>query len=85
MGSMSAVMQRLYVCVLCASRGSSKSCILHNLQFVDAGRGCKGRPHGKFILQSLIGSDECLLLFTLSCCCECFIICSGLYACTEML
>ena len=29
-------MQMLYFCVLCASCG-----ILHDLQFVDAGRGCK--------------------------------------------
>ena len=35
------VMQMLYVCVLCASCGSSQSCILHDLQFVNAGRGCK--------------------------------------------
>ena len=31
-----------------------------------------------------IGSNECLLLFTPSCCCA-FIICSGLCTCTEML
>ena len=35
------------------------------------------RPYGRGILQSrshdyLIGSHECLLLFTQSCCCECF-------------
>ena len=34
-------MQMLYVCVLCASCGSSQCCILHDLQFVNAGRGCK--------------------------------------------
>ena len=28
------VMQMLYVCVLCASCGSSQCCILHDLQFV---------------------------------------------------
>ena len=33
------VMQMLYVCVLCAS-------MLHNLQFVDTGRGCKRQPYG---------------------------------------
>ena len=27
--------------VLCASWGSSQRCILHDLQFVKAGRGCK--------------------------------------------
>ena len=31
------VMQMLYVCVLCASCGSSQFCVLHDLQF---GRGC---------------------------------------------
>ena len=40
------VMQMLYVCVLCASCGSSKCCILHDLQFVNAGRGCKRQPYG---------------------------------------
>ena len=35
------VMQMLYVCVLCASCGSSQCCILHDLPFVNAGRGCK--------------------------------------------
>ena len=35
------VMQMLYVCVLYASCGSSQSqcCVLHDLQFVNAGRG----------------------------------------------
>ena len=30
------VMQMLYVCVLCASCGSSQCCVLHDLQFVNA-------------------------------------------------
>ena len=72
------IMQMLYDCVLCASCCSSQCCILHKLQFVNAGRGCKKRPYGRGILQSrsydcLIGSHECLLLFTPSCCCECFL------------
>ena len=37
------VMQMLYVCVLCASCGSSQCCVLHDLQFVNAGRGCNWR------------------------------------------
>ena len=66
-----------YVCVLCASCGSSQCCVLHDLQFVNAGRGCNRRPYRRGILQSLshncfIGSHECLLLFTPSCCGECF-------------
>ena len=65
------------VCVLCASCGSSQCCVLHDLQFVNAGRGCNRRPYRRGILQSrshncFIGSHECLLLFTLSCCSECF-------------
>ena len=76
MGSMSVlscICYMLYVCVLCASCGNSQCCILHDLQFVNAGRGCKGRPYGRGILRSrshdcLIGSLECLLLFTPSCC-----------------
>ena len=35
------VMHMLYVCVLCASCGSSQCCILHDFQFVNAGRGWK--------------------------------------------
>ena len=71
------VMQMLYVCVLCASCGSSQCCVLHDLQFVNAGRGCNRRPYRRGILQSrshncFIGSHECLLLFTPSCCGECF-------------
>ena len=41
-GSISVfIMHMLYVCVLCASCGSSQSCILYDLQFVNAGRGWK--------------------------------------------
>ena len=62
---------------------------LHDLQFVNAGRGCKRRPYGRGILQSrshncLVGGQGCLLLFTPSCC-STFMICRGLSACTEML
>ena len=35
------IMQMLYVCVLCASGGSSQCCILYYLQIVNAGRGCR--------------------------------------------
>ena len=45
------VMQMLYVCVLCASCGSSQCCVLHDLQFVNAGRGCNRRPYRRGILQ----------------------------------
>ena len=44
------VMQIMYVCVLCASCGSSQCCVLHDLQFVNADRGCKRRPYERGIL-----------------------------------
>ena len=64
-------------CCMCVSCGSSQCCIMHDLQFVNAGRGCKRRPYEIGILQSrshdcLIGSHEYLLLFTPSFCYECF-------------
>ena len=71
------VMHMLYVCVLCASCGSSQCCVQHDLQFVNAGRGCNRRPYRRGTLQSrshncCIGCHGCLLLFTPSCCNECF-------------
>ena len=68
------VMQMFYVCVLCASCGNSQCCILHDLPFVNAGRGCKRQPYGRDTLQSrsqdcLIGSHECFLP---TCYCDCF-------------
>ena len=71
------VMQMSYVCILCASCGSSQCCVQHDLQFVNAGRGCNMRPYRRGILQSRshncsLGSHECLLLFTPSYCSECF-------------
>ena len=58
------VMHMLYVCVLCASCGSSQCCVLHDLQFINTGRGCNRRPYKRGILQSrshncFIGSHEC--------------------------
>ena len=84
------VVQMLYVCVLCASCGSSQCCILHDLQFVNTGRGCKRRSYGRGILQSrsydcLIGSHECLLLLTHHVAVSAFIICSSVCACIDML
>ena len=42
---MNVICRLLYVCVLCASGGSSQCCILHDLQFVNTGRGCKWPSH----------------------------------------
>ena len=68
------VMQMLYVCVLCASCGSSQCCVLHDLQFVNAGQGCNRRPYrrGSFCLPHPVAVSA-------------FTICRGLCACTEML
>ena len=71
------VMQMVYFCVLCASCGSYQCCVLHDLQLVNAGRGCKRRPYGRTILQSrshnwFVGNHECILMFTPSCFSECF-------------
>ena len=77
------VMQMLYVCVLCASCGSSQCYIMQDLQFVDAGRGCKRLPYGRGILQS--GSMTARVAMSVSFCLphhvavSVFINCSGLY------
>ena len=36
------VIHIFYVCVLCASCGSSQCCVLHELQFVNAGEDARG-------------------------------------------
>ena len=41
------VMQMVYICVLCASCGSSQC----DMQFVNTGRECSRRPYGRGILQ----------------------------------
>ena len=56
------------VICLCASYGSSQCCVLHDLQFVNAGRGCNRRPYRRGILQSrshncFIGMLEVISLF----------------------
>ena len=71
------VMKKLYVCVLCTSMWQFSMLVLPDLPFVNAGRGCKRRPYGRGILQSrshncFVGSHEYLILFTPSCCSECF-------------
>ena len=81
------VMQMLYVCVLCV--WSSQCCVLHDLQFVNAGRGCNRQPHRRGILKSR--SHNCFVVMIVSFCLphpvavSAFMICRGLGACTEML
>ena len=55
------------ICCKCVSCMHPVACVLHDLQFVNAGQGCKRRPYGRGILPGrshdcLIGSHECLLL-----------------------
>ena len=63
--------------------------VMHDLPFVNAGRGCKMRPYGRGILQNrshgcLVGSHEYLLLFTPSCCGDLFFtICVRVLRCCE--
>ena len=64
-GECECFVMQMYVCVLCASCGSFQCCVLHDLQFVNAGRGCNRRPYRRGILQSrshncFIGSHECI-------------------------
>ena len=47
------VMQMLYVCVLCASCCSSQCCVLHDLQFLNTGRGCNRRPYGRSLISDI--------------------------------
>ena len=81
----------LYVCVLCASCGSSQCCVLHDLQFVNAGRGCNRRPYRRGILQSRSHNGFIDITMSVSFCLphpvavSAFMICRGLCACTEML
>ena len=68
------VIQMLYVCVLCASCGSPQCCVLHDLKFVNAGRGYKGATIWKSRSHDCLigGSHEFLLLFSRCCCGESF-------------
>ena len=46
----------VWLCLVCILWQFS---MLHDLQFVNAGRGCKRQPYGRSILQSL--SHDCLI------------------------
>ena len=63
MGSVSVSSCRC--CVLCASCGSSQCCVLHDLQFVNAGRGCKSALlcifRSRYILQSSVNRVQVVL------------------------
>ena len=59
------VMQMLYVCVLCASCDSSQCCVLHDLPFVNAGRGCNGPPIQKGSKRHILQAVDS------SCCANC--------------
>ena len=86
-GKCECFLVQMYVCIVCASCGSSQCCVLHDLQFVNAGRGCKSRPYGRVILQSWPHNCIVSVSFCLphSVAVSAFMICRGLCACTEML
>ena len=72
--------------VSCVHTVAVLNAALHDLQFVNAGRGCKRQPYRRGILQSwshdrLVGSYECLLLFPHAVAVSVFIICKGLCVC----
>ena len=84
------VMQILYVCVLCASCGISQCCVLHDLQFVNAGRGCKRRyTEEEYSRAGLITALYVAMSVSFrlphAVAVSVFTICRGLCACTEML
>ena len=66
MGSVSVSSCRCCMFVSCVHPVAVlNACVLHDLQFVNAGGGCNRRPYRRGILQSrshncFIGSHECL-------------------------
>ena len=77
-------------CYMFVSCGSFQCCILHDLQFVNAGRACKKQPYGRGIIQSLshdclIGSHEFSFCLPHPVAVSAFIICSGVCVCNEIL
>ena len=77
MGSVSVSSCRCCMFVSCVHPVAVLNAAFCMTWFDNAGRGCNRRPYRRGILQSrshncFIGSHECLLLFTPSCCRECF-------------
>ena len=72
------VMHMLYVCVLCASCGSSQCCVLHDLQFVNAMEEAYSRA-------GLITTMCVSFCLPHPVAVSAFMICIGLCACTEIL
>ena len=77
------VMQMLHV--LCES-----CCVLHDLQFVNAGQGCKRQPYGRTYSRAGLMTALYVVMSVSFClphpvAVSVFIICIGLWACTEML
>ena len=90
MGSVSVVMQMLYVCVLCASCGSSQCYVLHDLQFVNAvGDAIGDHTEEAYSIAGLITALYVAMRVSFclphSVAVSAFMICRGLCACTEML
>ena len=88
MGSVSVVMQMVYVCVLCELCGSSQCCVLHDLRFVNAGRGCNRRPYRREragLITDLKVAMSVSFCLSRTVAVSAFLICRGVCACTEML
>ena len=89
-GKYECFVMQMYVYVLYASCDSSQCCILHDLQFVNAGQGCK-RHHMEEAYSRADPITALSVAMSISFCLphpvavSAFIICSGLCACTEML
>ena len=78
--------QMLYVCVLCTSCDNSQSCVLHDLQFVNACRRCSHMEEAYSragLLTALYGPMSVSFCLPHHVAVSCFTICTG--ACTEML
>ena len=84
------VMQMLYVCVLCASCGSSQCCILHELSLLMLVEDARG-DHMEETYSRAGLLTALLVAISVSFCLphpvavSAFMICRGLCACTEML
>ena len=78
MGSVSVASCRCCMSVSCVHSVAvlNAFCMICSF-FLNTGLGCNRRPYRRGLLQirshnCFIGSNECVLLFTPSCCSECF-------------
>ena len=83
------IIEMLYVGVLCASHSSTHAsfCMTcHLIMLIEDARGDHmEEAYTRAGHDCLVGSHECLLLFTPSCCSECLYICRGVCTYTDIL